>query len=163
MVFQCEGLFTFAALIWSLRTMQKEMSVKTVFVRETFATMHTNVGPLASVDPRVCGKMMFEEKRLAALGTGVGPLLGNAHLASHVLLRLDFSLDLRSVDVGENVPKVGRGVGLTSRYVVGVGLIRGGCCPLHQDLIALFRRQLERSERSHEMLAHRVLVCCGKN
>lgn len=35
------------------------MSVETVFVRETLATVHADMGPLARVNPRMGRQMVF--------------------------------------------------------------------------------------------------------
>lgn len=137
------------------------MRMKAMFVRETLPAVDADVRPLSGVYPRVRREVMLEEEGLAALGARVGSLLGYAHLTAHVLLLLHLGLDLRGVDMGEHVAKVSGGtVGLAGRQIVG----RCGClvgrsgCSLHQNLIALLRGKLQRSDGRHKMLTHGMLV-----
>lgn len=105
MMLQRERLFTFATLVRSFGAVEQQMRMKTVFVRETFATVNADVRSLAGVHPRVRREMMLQQEGLAALCTGVRSFLGHTDLAPHVLL-LDLGLDLRRVDVSENMPEV---------------------------------------------------------
>lgn len=105
--------------------------------------------------------MMFQEKRLAALGTSVRSFLWRASLTSHVLLLFHLGLDLRGVDVGENMSKMSGAVRLAGRHIVRCGgLIRGSSRSLHQDFVAFLCSELKRSKWCHEVLAHGVLVGC---
>lgn len=92
------------------------MGMETVFVRETLATVHADVGPLARVHPRVGSQVVFQEKRFATLCARVGPLLGY----SRFLLLLGFGIYLACIYMSENVAKVRTGFGLTGGDVVGL-------------------------------------------
>jgi len=106
--------------------------MKTVFVRETFAAVYAYVRSFAGMYSRMRRKMMFQEERFAAFGTSVRSFLGRAGLTSHILLLLDFGLDLRGVYMGEDVSEMSSAVRLARRHVVrGVGLIGSGGCSLH--------------------------------
>lgn len=140
------------------------MRMKTMFVRKTLATMNANVWPFAGVYSRVCRKMMLEKKGFPAFRTRIWSFFRYTDLTTHILLLFDFCLDLRSVHMGQNMPKMSGIVRLTGRNVVRRGgLIGRSGCSLHQDLIALFSRKLQRSDRCHEVLTHGVLVGCCKN
>lgn len=159
MMLEREGLFTFATLVWPLGAVQQQMRMKTMFVRETLATMYANVRSFAGVYSRVRREMMLQQERLAALRTGIRPFLRHTDLAAHVLLLFHLGLDLRCIHMSENMAKVSGAVRLVrSNIVRRASLIgrRGGS--LHQDFIALFRCELQRPERCHEVLAHGVLV-----
>lgn len=118
------------------------MRVKTVLVSKTLAAVNADVRPLPGVYSRVRRKMMFQKEGLAALGAGVRSFFRRTGLTSHVLL-FDLGLDLRGVDMSENMAEMRGTVRLAGCHVVGgSGLIGGGSCPLHQDFIALFRREL---------------------
>jgi hypothetical protein len=106
--------------------------MKTVFVRETLAAVNANVRSFSGVYSRMRRKMMFQKERFAAFGTSVRPFFRRAGLTSHVLLLLDFGLDLRGVYMSENVSEMSGAVRLARRHVVGgAGLIRGGSCSFH--------------------------------
>jgi len=132
MMFKRERFFTFATLVRSLGAVQQQMRMKTVFVRETLAAVNANVRSFSGMYSRMRREMMLQKERFAAFGTGVRSFLRRAGLASHVLLLLDFGLDLRGVYMGENVSEMSGAIRLTGRHVVGgAGLIRSGSCSFH--------------------------------
>lgn len=140
------------------------MRMKTMFVRKTLAAMDANVWPFASVYSGVCCKMMLEKKGFPAFRTRIRSFFRYTDLTSHILLLFDFRLDLCGIHMGQNMPKMSGIVRLTRRNIIcRVSLIGCSSCSLHQDLIALFCRKLQRSDRCHEMLTHGVLVGCCKN
>lgn len=103
-----------------------------MLVRKTLAAMNANVWPFSSVYSRVRRKMMFQQKGFPAFGTRIRSFLGHTDLTSHILLLFDFCLDLRSVDMGENMPEMSGTVRLTRRHIIRrVGLIRRSGCSLH--------------------------------
>lgn len=109
------------------------MRMKTMFVRETFATMNANVRSFPGVYPRMRCEMMLQQEGLAALCTGVWSFLRHTNLATHVLLLLDLGFDLRCIHMSENMAKVrSRTVRLVRCHIVRrVGLIGRSGCSLH--------------------------------
>lgn len=106
--------------------------MKTMLVRKTLATMNANVWSFSGVYSRVRRKMMLQQKGLATFGTRVRSFLRHPDLTSHILLLLDFCLDLRCIHMSQNVPKMGGTVRLTCRHIIRrVGLIGRSSCSLH--------------------------------
>lgn len=131
-MFQGKRFFTFATLIRSLGAMQQQMRMKTMFVRKTLAAMNANVWPLSGVYSRMRRKMMLEKKGFPTFRTRIRSFLGYTDLTSHILLLFDFSLDLRCIHMGQNMPEMGSIVRLTGRNVIRcAGLIRCSGCSLH--------------------------------
>lgn len=98
-VFQCERLFTFATLVWSIRTMEKQMSMKTMLVCETLAAVNTDMRSFSGVYPCVCCKVMLKKKRLPTFGARVWPFFRYTDLTSHILLLFHFRLDLSGINM----------------------------------------------------------------